>query len=199
MKKIYTLSAMLLFMGAFMTFNKVSAQTSSGLPSGYPKFVDTGNPQEDHQRFDLAKRDWIKANPDAYAKMEGGTAVTKQTAVVPNPVEVKTIAEPKKETGMVPSYSPGQYPAANVESELNSAPNPDADKALRISKAEFEQLSAEKKEQVLQHPDLYMISDEPAQPVEKKKVTMEDLQNMSSEKSEFIKAHPELYELPELK
>lgn len=87
-----------------ITENILAPAKETALPNDYPKYVDTGNAQQDQQRYDTAKQAWIAANPNAYAKLN---ARNKQL----------------------------------------------------IDKQEFEQMPAEKRQHILQNPDLYFIGE----------------------------------------
>jgi hypothetical protein len=51
----------------------------AAMPAGYPSLEDTGNPLEDHKRYDMAKAAWIAANPAAYAAMNDATKAEAKT------------------------------------------------------------------------------------------------------------------------
>ena len=46
-----------------------SQKFASPLPTGYPVFTDTGNPQADQARYAEAKKAWIANNPEKYRLM----------------------------------------------------------------------------------------------------------------------------------
>lgn len=45
--------------------------TTPALPTDFPKFVNTGDTKADNARYDAAKKDWVEANPKAYARLVG--------------------------------------------------------------------------------------------------------------------------------
>lgn len=75
------------------------------LPNDYPKYVDTGNQQQDQQKYDTAKQTWIATHKEVYENMN---VINKQL----------------------------------------------------IDKQEFDQMPAEKRQHILQYPDLYFIGEE---------------------------------------
>lgn len=51
------------------TFTTPALSQKSG-PNDLPKYVDTGNPQADRDRYKQAKMAWIAKNPNRYAQMQ---------------------------------------------------------------------------------------------------------------------------------
>lgn len=88
------------------------------IPNDYPKLIGTGNPDEDHRKFDAAKQAWIAANSAAYAKMFEGQNYQNNPAVVISNTEQKTkLTEPEtvnsspiaeQKAVMIPPYNPNQ-------------------------------------------------------------------------------------------
>lgn len=42
---------------------------ATDVPSDYPVYINTGNPANDKQAYDIAKRQWIENNPAKYQEM----------------------------------------------------------------------------------------------------------------------------------
>lgn len=40
-----------------------------GMPESFPKYIDTGNKQEDDKNYNIAKKKWIEENPELYKKL----------------------------------------------------------------------------------------------------------------------------------
>ncbi|MBX7241493.1 MAG: hypothetical protein K1X92_07075 [Bacteroidia bacterium] len=192
--------------------------TQSVLPEGYPKLMDTGNPVEDHKKYDAAKQAWIAANPAAYAKIiaDGQNSSTSSLVEVVPTTDQKPLQIPsnmpsnnpivEQKAVMIPPYNPGQnteqqvttvmtinkhmlapskeivlpndYPkyvdTGNTQQDLQKydiakqawiAANPSEYAKLNvrnrqlIDKQEFEKMPSEKRQHILQNPDLYFIGE----------------------------------------
>ncbi|OWY24725.1 hypothetical protein C7N43_27485 [Sphingobacteriales bacterium UPWRP_1] len=179
-------------------------QPQQVVPANYPKLVDTGNPEQDHRKFDIAKQAWIAANPAAYKKMFEEQSRQKDAGqVINNTQQVPELTKPEtannspkdgQQTVMIPPpYNPNQHavqqempvmpitqqiPAPVIETELPKGYPKYVDTG-NVENAD-EQIA---------------ITANPHQLAEKYQVTQEDLSNMNAEKLEFIKAHPDIYEI----
>ncbi len=184
--------------------------SQSPLPEGYPKLIDTGNPVEDHRKYDAAKQAWIAANPDAYRKMtgEGNTSVLSQKSNSENK-RTETLAE--SNPVMIPPYNPEALMLQNnsTEEDLNVSAiskfkdfpvykdtgNPEEDAAL------YNQLESEWN---LAHPEEYkkVLGDKEIKPIDHKttrenKVTISrsEFNQLSLEKQIYIKENPNFYNI----
>ena len=43
---------------------------NSGVPASFPKYIDTGNPEQDRQTYAAAKRAWIQQHPEEYKALK---------------------------------------------------------------------------------------------------------------------------------
>jgi hypothetical protein len=158
------------------------------IPNDYPKLIGTGNPDEDHRKFDAAKQAWIAANSAAYAKMFEGQNYQNNPAVVISNTEQKTkLTEPEtvnnspiaeQKAVMIPPYNPNQ------NAEQQEMP------VMPIT----EHILAPSKETALPN-DYPKYVDTGNVEEEKRQVTQEDINGMSPEKLEYIKKHPDVYEI----
>jgi hypothetical protein len=57
------------------SFKKEDVNGQSSLPSDFPKFVNTGNPELDNQNYSKEKAIWINEHPDLYKKMQEPTTL----------------------------------------------------------------------------------------------------------------------------
>lgn len=62
---------------------KVAPPQNQILPLDYPKYVDTGNLQQDNQKYTAAKQAWIVANPVAYEKINNQSESAPQNNIAP--------------------------------------------------------------------------------------------------------------------
>lgn len=67
--------------------NTATTPTNEGtLPASFPKYIDTGNPDQDARRYDAAKQVWIAANKDAYQTINDQAAQNAIDYSVPTPM-----------------------------------------------------------------------------------------------------------------
>ncbi len=62
---------------------KVAPTQNQILPADFPKYTDTGNPQQDNQKYTAAKQAWIAANPAVYEKMNEQSELAPQNNIAP--------------------------------------------------------------------------------------------------------------------
>ena len=107
---------------------KVAPTQNQILPADFPKYVDTGNPQQDNQKYIATKQAWIAANPAVYEKI-----VAQQQATSKNKLEAEISPAPPTTqiTEMIPPYNPTstanlskQIPNYNKEQQLSTTAEP---------------------------------------------------------------------------
>ena len=171
------------------------------LPADYPKHVDTGNQQQDQQKYETAKQAWIATHTQAYENIN---------------VRTKQLID-KQEFDQMPSekqqhilQNPDLYFIANtlyVDEQIAIVANPHqpAEKH-QVTQEDISNMPAEKLEYIKKHPDVYeiVVKKKPiiqegqiiqGQTLEKYKVTKDDLDKINPEKLIYMKAHPEVYDL----
>ena len=57
-----------------MLSKKVATANKEILPSDFPKFVNTGNPELDNQNYSKLKQEWISTHQEEYKKMQEPTS-----------------------------------------------------------------------------------------------------------------------------
>jgi hypothetical protein len=110
---------------------KVAPTQNQILPADFPKYTDTGKPEQDNQKYNAAKQVWIAANPAVYEKI-----VAQQQATPKNKLEAEISPAPPATqiTEMIPPYNPTstanlskQTPNYNKEQQLSTTAEPFAD------------------------------------------------------------------------
>lgn len=98
-------------------------QQEKTMPNDYPKYIDTGNPQQDNQKYTEAKRVWITANPQAYAKMTGQQQAAKSENQMENKIKTTQNVSTAKPSEMIPPYNP-QLTTLPAETPKEHLPKP---------------------------------------------------------------------------
>jgi hypothetical protein len=78
---------------------KVAPTQNQIVPADFPKYTDTGNPQQDNQKYTAAKQAWIAANPAVYEKMNKQSELAPQNNIVP-----ATQTQNQDKVGSAPHY-----------------------------------------------------------------------------------------------
>ena len=58
------------------SFKKEGVDSQSSLPSDFPKFINTGNPELDNQNYAKQKALWINEHPELYKKMQEPSTIS---------------------------------------------------------------------------------------------------------------------------
>lgn len=121
--------------------------TQSVLPEGYPKLIDTGNPERDAAEYEAIKRAWISAHPDEYNKINNVST---------------TIAIPEKEANVTAPVTTVGYDINREErkEQITLSPKEETGGAIIRSQIvfterQYELLSPEKKEAMKNNPQKY--------------------------------------------
>jgi hypothetical protein len=65
-------------------YNKEQQLSTTAEPfADFPKYTDTGNPEQDNKKYTAAKQAWIAANPTVYEKMNEQSKPTPQNNIAP--------------------------------------------------------------------------------------------------------------------
>ncbi len=192
--------------------------SQSPLPEGYPKLMDTGNPVEDHRKYDAAKQAWIAANPEAYRKMtgEGNTNVLSQKPASENK---RTETHAESNPVMIPPYNPDALTLQknSTEEDLNVSAiskfkdfpvykdtgNPEED-AERYNKAEaewyllheeaYKEVMKSKSNNEITHISDVVNTEKPnTEKPNKIIISQSQFNQLSPEKQTFIEKNTDLY------
>ena len=82
-------------------------ENSGDLPADFPKFITTGNYEEDKNNYNEAKLQWIKNNPESYKKLSNKGI--KQINQIPNEEFQKMPVEKQQHI----LNNPGKYEIIN--------------------------------------------------------------------------------------
>lgn len=92
-------ACVLLILGATIAQAQDSGRVNpaTALPAGFPVYKDTGNPKEDHKRYDEAKRKWIEENKEEYGRLVGRREEVEKNVAVEDVVLLKQPITPTSE------------------------------------------------------------------------------------------------------
>lgn len=137
MKKIIYLSTFLA-LNTFFVF-RICAQIKEAKTTTFPVYKDTGNPQQDNQRYAIEKRAWAEANPNINSTTtnSGQRLEEANTAAALIPTTSNTENTPTIPL-MIPPYNPEQFEKERQKEQAKAA----EEQANEIAKLVIEQPAA---------------------------------------------------------